>query len=72
MGGVRGQASDIEIHANEIIRLKQVLTDILVKHTGQEAERVRQDCDRDHFMTAEQAQAYGIIDQVVQQREDEE
>ena len=72
LGGVRGQASDIEIHAKEIMRLKGVLTDILVKHTGQDADRVSQDCDRDHFMTAEQALDYGIIDRIVQQREDEE
>jgi ATP-dependent Clp protease protease subunit len=49
-----------------------VLTDILVKHTGQDAERVSQDCDRDHFMTAAAALDYGIIDRIVQQREDEE
>jgi len=72
LGGVRGQASDIEIHAKEIIRLKGVLTDILVKHTGQDRDRVAQDCDRDHFMTAAVALDYGIIDRIVTQREDEE
>jgi ATP-dependent Clp protease protease subunit len=72
LGGVRGQASDIEIHAKEIIRLKGVLTGILVKHTGQDAERVSADCDRDHFMTAASALDYGIIDRIVTQREDEE
>ena len=72
LGGVRGQASDIEIHAKEIIRLKGVLTDILVKHTGQDRDRVAQDCDRDHFMTAAVALDYGIIDRIVNQREDEE
>jgi ATP-dependent Clp protease protease subunit len=72
LGGVRGQASDIEIHAKEIIRLKGVLTDILVKHTGQDRERVAQDCDRDHFMTAAVALDYGIIDRIVAQREDGE
>jgi ATP-dependent Clp protease protease subunit len=72
LGGVRGQASDIEIHAKEIIRLKGVLTDILVKHTGQDRDRVAQDCDRDHFMTAAVALDYGIIDRIVAQREDGE
>ena len=71
LGGVRGQASDIEIHAKEIIRLKGVLTDILVKHTGQDRERVAQDCDRDHFMTSAQALDYGIIDRVVQNKDEE-
>jgi ATP-dependent Clp protease protease subunit len=72
LGGVRGQASDIEIHAKEIVRLKGLLTDILVKHTGQDRDRVAADCDRDHFMTSADALDYGIIDRVVQQREDEE
>ena len=72
LGGVRGQASDIEIHAKEILRLRTVLTGILVKHTGQSEERVSSDSNRDFFMTAEEAVAYGIIDRIVQQRDDEE
>ncbi|MCP4868300.1 MAG: ATP-dependent Clp protease proteolytic subunit [Proteobacteria bacterium] len=72
LGGVRGQAADIEIHAREILRLKQLLTEILVKHTGQDEERVHADCDRDFFMTSDEALAYGIIDRIVKQREDEE
>jgi ATP-dependent Clp protease protease subunit len=72
LGGVRGQATDIEIHAKEIIRLKQLLNGILVKHTGQDAEVLKRDSDRDYFMTAEAALEYGIIDRIVRQREDEE
>ena len=72
LGGVRGQAADIEIHAREILRLKQLLTDILVKHTGQDEARVHSDCDRDFFMTSDEALAYGIIDRIVKQREDGE
>jgi ATP-dependent Clp protease protease subunit len=72
MGGVRGQASDIEIHAKEIIRLKQVLTEILARHTGQPVERVRADADRDYFMTPEQALDYGIIDRIVRQKAEED
>jgi len=72
LGGVRGQAADIEIHAREILRLKVLLNDILVKHTGQDEDRVRNDSDRDFFMTADEALAYGIIDRIVKQREDEE
>ncbi len=72
LGGVRGQAADIEIHAKEILRLRKLLNDILVKHTGQDEERVKSDSDRDFFMTAEEAVSYGIIDRVVQRHEDEE
>jgi ATP-dependent Clp protease protease subunit len=68
LGGVRGQATDIEIHAREILRLKGVLTGILVKHTGQPEERVRADSDRDFFMTPEQAREYGLIDKIVSKR----
>lgn len=69
LGGVQGQASDIEIHAREILRLKTVLNDILVKHTHQPLERVNEDTDRDRFMTAEDAQQYGIIDEVIVSRD---
>jgi ATP-dependent Clp protease protease subunit len=72
LGGARGQASDIEIHAREIVRLRSVLTGILVKHTGQDEERVRLDSDRDYYLTAEEALEYGIIDRIVERREDEE
>jgi len=72
LGGAKGQASDIEIHAREIVRLRNVLNNILVKHTGQDEERVRLDSDRDYYLTAEEALEYGIIDRIVERREDEE
>lgn len=68
MGGVSGQASDIEIHAREIIRLRQKLNEILVVHTGQDMDKVRQDTDRDYIMTAEEAVQYGIVDEVMTAR----
>ncbi|HCP44724.1 MAG TPA: ATP-dependent Clp protease proteolytic subunit [Deltaproteobacteria bacterium] len=72
LGGARGQASDIEIHAREIVRLKDVLSQILVSHTGQDVDRVKADSDRDFFMTAEEALEYGIIDRIVTTRDKEE
>ena len=68
MGGFSGQASDIEIHAREILRLKQILNDILQRHTGQDIERLQQDTDRDFFMSTEQAVEYGVIDEVIKNR----
>jgi ATP-dependent Clp protease protease subunit len=68
LGGVQGQATDIEIHAREILRIKGVLNDILVKHTGQSREKIDEDTDRDRFMTAEEAKAYGLIDEVIVSR----
>jgi ATP-dependent Clp protease protease subunit len=65
MGGVQGQASDIEIQAREIIRLCEMLDEILVKHTGQVTERIHEDSDRDFFMGAEEAKAYGLIDEIL-------
>lgn len=67
-GGFKGQASDIDIHAKEILRLKQLLNDILAEHTGQDLATVERDTDRDYFMTPEEAVAYGIIDEVVKSR----
>ena len=64
MGGVQGQASDIGIHAKEILRTKEILNEILSKHTGQPLERVTGDTERDFFMSAQQAKEYGIIDEV--------
>ena len=69
LGGVQGQATDIEIHAREILRIKSVLNDILVKHTGQPVERIDDDTDRDRFMTPEEARAYGLIDEVISSRD---
>jgi ATP-dependent Clp protease protease subunit len=65
IGGFHGQASDIEIQTKEILRLKNVLNQILVKHTGQNLERVTRDTDRDFYMSAAEAVEYGIIDEVV-------
>ncbi len=64
--GLGGQASDVEIHAREILRLNQVIRDILAFHTGQDMERIIHDTDRDFFMTAQTAKEYGIIDEVLQ------
>ena len=64
-GGVQGAASDINIQAKEIIRLKDMLEGILVKHTGQDVERIKTDTDRDFFMSGTQAKEYGIIDEVI-------
>lgn len=65
LGGAQGQSTDIQIQAREILRLREVGNDILVKHTGQEREKVMQDTERDNFMTAEEAKAYGLIDEVI-------
>jgi ATP-dependent Clp protease, protease subunit len=65
MGGARGQASDVEIHAREILRMRAMLNELISKHTGQSLERVEKDTDRDYFMGAQEAKTYGIIDEVV-------
>ena len=67
-GGFEGQATDIEIHAKDVINIRQRLDEILAKHTGQAVDKVRQDTDRDYFMTADEAKAYGIIDSVIEHR----
>ena len=68
LGGAQGQAVDIEIHAKEILRLKERLNDILTYHTKQPREKIEADTDRDFFMSAEEAKKYGIIDQVIEKR----
>ena len=68
LGGTRGQASDIEIHAREIIRLREELNEILSVHTGKDKEQIRIDTERDNFMSAAEAQSYGIIDKVIESR----
>jgi len=65
-GGVQGQISDIEIQANEIIRYREVLNQILAKHTGQPLDQIVKDTDRDFFMSAEEAKKYGVVDDIVQ------
>lgn len=67
-GGLSGQASDIEIHARELVDMKSRLTKIYEKHTGQSYDRLVKDMDRDHFMSADVAQKYGLVDQVVEHR----
>ena len=68
LGGFQGQASDIEIHAKYILALRERLNQLLAQHTGQSVEKVGRDTDRDRFLTAEEAQEYGIVDQVLQKR----
>lgn len=70
MGGFQGQASDIEIQAKEILRMKETLNQILVKHTGKNLERIKQDTDRDYFMSGAEAKDYGIVDHVIASRDD--
>lgn len=67
-GGISGQASDIEIEAREILRLKKLLTEILAESTGQEFEQIQKDSDRDKHMTAEEAKKYGLIDKIIKKR----
>ena len=68
LGGFQGQASDIDIHAREILRTRERLNDILAAHTGQPIERIRADTDRDRFMEANEAQEYGLVDEVLRAR----
>ncbi|HIJ21794.1 MAG: ATP-dependent Clp endopeptidase proteolytic subunit ClpP [Gammaproteobacteria bacterium] len=69
LGGFQGQASDIEIHAKEILNVRERLNTILAKHTGQPMEQIRQDTDRDNFMGGAESVEYGLIDQVLAERE---
>lgn len=68
LGGFRGQASDIQIHAQEILKIKQTLNERLAFHTGQSIERIEKDTDRDNFMSVEEAKAYGLVDDVLIKR----
>lgn len=68
LGGAQGQATDINIQAKEIMRLRALINEILVKHTGQSLERIERDTDRDFYMTSEDAKEYGIIDEVITRR----
>ena len=69
MSGLAGQATDIDIHAKEILRLREEMNTILAKHSGQSLERIEKDVERDYIMTANQAKAYGLVDQVISRRE---
>jgi ATP-dependent Clp protease, protease subunit len=68
LGGVQGQATDIDIQAREILRMRETINEILVRHTGQSMETIRRDTDRDFFMSPEQAREYGIVDEVIVKR----
>ena len=70
MGGFQGQASDIEIQAREILRMKSALNDILKSHTGKNLEQISKDTDRDNFMSGQEAKEYGIVDHVISSRDD--
>ena len=70
LGGARGQATDIEIHAKEILYLRQKLTDIYVKHTKQDFEKIRRDTERDFYLSADDAKTYGLVDEVVNNRKE--
>ena len=65
LGGVQGQATEIEIHAREILRMRKELNGLLAKHTGQPVKTIQKDTERDNFMTAEEAKAYGLIDEIL-------
>jgi ATP-dependent Clp protease protease subunit len=68
LGGAQGQATDIEIHAREIIRLRAELNKMLADHTGQPLDKIERDTERDYFMSADEAQAYGLVDKVIAKR----
>ncbi len=68
LGGVQGQATDIDIHAREVLRIREELNNLLVKHTGQTLKKIEKDTDRDMFMTSKQALEYGVIDEVISSR----
>jgi ATP-dependent Clp protease, protease subunit len=70
MGGFQGQASDVEIQAKEMLRMKESLNQILVKHSGKSMDQIQRDTDRDYFMSASEAKTYGIIDHVIANRDD--
>jgi ATP-dependent Clp protease protease subunit len=70
LGGFQGQATDIDIHAREILLVREKLNRILSRHTGQPLEQIQNDTDRDNFMGAEDAKAYGLVDDIVEQRND--
>jgi ATP-dependent Clp protease protease subunit len=65
MGGFHGQATDVEIHAREILRMKDTLNKIIAFHTGQSLEKIQADTDRDFFMSGDEAKEYGIVDEVI-------
>lgn len=71
-GGLEGQATDIEIHAKHLIRTKQRMNELLARHTGQPLETIERDTDRDYYMTAEEAKAYGLVDEILYREDRDE
>jgi ATP-dependent Clp protease protease subunit len=69
LGGFSGQATDVDIHAREILRTRDNLNELLVKHTGQPLERIKHDTERDYFMGASEAKEYGIVDEVIEHKD---
>ncbi len=72
LGGAQGQATDIDIHAREILKIRDTLNMILANHTGKDIEKIKRDTERDYFMTAQEAKEYGLIDRVITRREMQE
>jgi ATP-dependent Clp protease protease subunit len=68
-GGAQGQSTDIQIHAREILRTREILDKLLAKHTGKPVEQITRDTERDYFMSAEEAKAYGLVDEILTYRE---
>ncbi len=69
LGGFQGQAADVEIHAKEILKMREELNQVYVRHTGQPIEKIRRDTDRDFFLSAEEARAYGLVDEIITKKE---
>jgi ATP-dependent Clp protease protease subunit len=69
MGGVQGQASDIDIHAREILKLRDRMNQILADHCGRSIEEIARDTERDYYMSGDEAQAYGLVDRVIRERD---
>jgi ATP-dependent Clp protease protease subunit len=65
MGGLSGQASDIDIHAREILRIREITNNLIARHTGQPLERIERDVERDFIMNAQQSKEYGIVDEII-------
>jgi len=68
LGGFQGQATDIDIHAREILKTREQLNEVMAKHTGQPVEKIREDTERDNFMSAEESVSYGLVDQIITER----
>jgi ATP-dependent Clp protease protease subunit len=68
LGGFQGQATDIDIHAREILKTREQLNEVMAKHTGQPVEKIREDTERDNFMSAEESVSYGLVDQIISER----